>query len=214
MRHCQLAIFVCLMLWVNSSDADKGKGVPKEKIENVKKTKSKFDNKPESQNFSYLSAFDRKSIYFNDSEKLNRIPDNVKTPPNLIIGNSVNKISKKVTNLFVAICSNSVQVASALGELRQEISNSKDKVQEIKRKNVKTNLRLPGLTQVINEVNLVRTELYRIKGVLDSLLSSKCERFEELRKQYEKTISETARIVEFVKEKVNSSDLNLNIVNL
>lgn len=181
----------------------------KDKIINAK-------NKVKFYTFNY-----RNSISFNNNtnhsvnDTLNSTNTNNKTNINSA-DSLLNIIADQSEAIKKEICVNCLEISSALDILVQEIKEIKNRLKKIinKNKNDNSKLNLARISNIINNINFIKADLFKLNEILNTLQKANCDNFNDNSKKYQLVVNSTNKLVEIMQDVLKKLNININLVIL
>lgn len=133
-----------------------------------------------------------------------------------IIENPLTIIADQTELIKKEICLHCLEISDALNILIAEIKIIKQKIGSLdtnKEKVEKKNLYFQ-ISQLINSVNYIKADLFKLNEILNTLHKVDCPNFSENSKKYELVVNYTNKLVEKMQTWSKSLNLNLNLVIL
>jgi hypothetical protein len=124
-------------------------------------------------------------------------------------------IANQSENIKNEICSSCLEINKGLNVLIDEIKQIKSRLKNLNDKEYSGKFDLYSeLSHCINNINLIKAELFRLNNFLDTLQKANCKNYQENSKKYSLVVNSTNKLLEVIQNVVKKLGLNINLVIL
>ena len=126
----------------------------------------------------------------------------------------LNLIADQTESIKNEICTNCLEINSALSILIDEIKNIKAQLKKFTEEKLSKKDAYEKLSYCINNINLMKADLFKLNEILDTLQKANCSNFIENSKKYSLVVNSTNKLVEIIQNLLRKLNININLVVL
>jgi hypothetical protein len=220
----------------NKTFYDENSVIINKKFCDFKKMKQKFKNKflnesqTEKMNYSQnlnhtnlyftnsssnnLSSIDSEPIFNSNSSRIHLTGPEHKSNNSISSDDLLSIIADQTENIKNEICSSCLEINTSLNILIDEIKLIKKTLHNLA-------LEKPSIIDVytkilnsINNLNLIKADLFKLNEILDTLQKANCNNFMENSKKYTLVVNSSNKLLEKIQDSLKSFNININLVVL
>jgi len=145
---------------------------------------------------------------------LNKTDDNSSHNNSITSDDLLNLIADQTESIKNEICTNCLEINSALNVLIEEIKNIKVQLKKFTTEKLTKKDAYEKLSYCINNINLIKADLFKLNEILDTLQKANCDNFVDNSKKYTLVVNSTNRLVEIIQNVLRKLKININLVVL
>jgi len=126
----------------------------------------------------------------------------------------LNLIADQTESIKNEICTNCLEINSALNVLIDEIKNIKAQLKQFTSDKLTKKEIYEKLSYCINNINLIKADLFKLNEILDTLQKANCSNFIDNSKKYTLVVNSTNKLVEIIQDVMRRLNININLVVL
>jgi len=152
----------------------------------------------------------------NDLNTINISSNNNNTDQNNSITSDdlLNLIADQTESIKNEICTNCLEINSALNILIDEIKNIKAQLKKFTEEKFSKKDAYEKLSYCINNINLIKADLFKLNEILDTLQKANCRNFLDNSKKYTLVVNSSNKLVEIIQNVMRKLNININLVVL
>jgi len=123
-------------------------------------------------------------------------------------------IADQTESIKNEICSNCLEINNALNILIDEIKNIKSQLKKFSADKLPKKEAYEKLSYCINNINLIKADLFKLNEILDTLQKANCSNFVNNSKKYTLVVNSTNKLVEIIQNVMRKLNIKINLVVL